>query len=338
MLHRASNHLISISKRYPDAWKHIDMMRNDMGVDLPRWEPWCYAPFGAWYAIVSAQHRTSRLHTQEQIADIAILAALGTWRVTQGIYRFDPALYDAIVETSITGDLPCDVLFRLPEWCVYIETPGLKWIDRACAGMWVHLEDDAQAKTQELRLVFDCVDGLGSVPLHLGDWSLEIALQKMSDTSRKNAQDYAQQTGISIDYNHDSQLEVMRKCLEPFLSLILYLCSQNAEIGDGQRQPTFPQPRKTKQGLRMFAPDKPTTWDVGLRIGAALRRAYHDEQTHQGGTHNAPRPHIRRAHWHSFWSGARKDEDKRKKQLKWLPPIAVNADLGEIVPTVRKVD
>lgn len=336
-MHAASQCLIAVSKCYPNAWKNIDLMRQGRGKEFPNWSDWCYAPMGAWYAIVSAQHQAQKLTTEQQIADIATLAALGAWRVTQGIYRFDPALYDAIVETKITGDLPSDVLYRLPEWCVYIETPGLKWIDKECHGALVHLEEDSGTGQCELRFVFDCGDVIGNVPLHIGNWSLEESLRRMSERSKQNAVEYAQATGIEIEYQHGEHLDVVSKCLEPFISLVLYLCSQNAEIGDGQRQPTFPSPRKTKSGLRIFAPDKPTTWDVGLRIGAALRRAYHDEQTHQGGSHNAPRPHIRRAHWHAYWTGARMEEDKRKRQVKWLPPIAVNAELGEMVPTVRPV-
>ena len=46
-----------------------------------------------------------------------------------------------------------------------------------------------------------------------------------------------------------------------------------------------------------------------------------------------PRPHVRRAHWHGFWSGPR-ESDARKLSLKWLPPIQDNLDLGDDLPAV----
>lgn len=39
--------------------------------------------------------------------------------------------------------------------------------------------------------------------------------------------------------------------------------------------------------------------------------------------HAGPRPHVRRAHWHGFWSGPRKSEKQRTFSVQWLPPIAV---------------
>lgn len=39
--------------------------------------------------------------------------------------RFAPTLYDALIATPVEGKLPTKLLSRLPEWTVYIETPGL---------------------------------------------------------------------------------------------------------------------------------------------------------------------------------------------------------------------
>lgn len=36
------------------------------------------------------------------------------------------------------------------------------------------------------------------------------------------------------------------------------------------------------------------------------------------------KPHPRRAHWHHYWVGSRKDEASRRLVLKWLPEIVVN--------------
>jgi len=36
----------------------------------------------------------------------------------------------------MTGDLPHDVLFGMPEWCLYIETPGYSLFDRKLHGFF----------------------------------------------------------------------------------------------------------------------------------------------------------------------------------------------------------
>jgi hypothetical protein len=140
----------------------------------------------------------------------------------------------------------------------------------------------------------------------------------------------------------DGLIEELTDDLSPLVSLVLYLCSQAAEIKDAQdskRLPARPQAVKTKKGMRLFPPDRPSQWEVGYRLGAALTRALSErEPAEPTGTHASPRPHIRRAHWHSFWTGKRDQPDGRTAILKWLPPIPVNVqDVDELATTVREV-
>jgi hypothetical protein len=135
-------------------------------------------------------------------------------------------------------------------------------------------------------------------------------------------------------------LERLSSDISPLVSLVLYLCSQAAEIketGAGKREPTRPKPQKTKKGLRIFAPDQPSRWGVGYRLGAALRQALSEHKPSEPtGTHASPRPHIRRAHLHSFWDGKKDQPDDRSVTLKWLPPIAVNVlGIEDLTTTVR---
>lgn len=325
---RPRAHVDAASDLYPSAWKQIDVFREGRGKDLPMWPDWCFAPLAAWYSIVCAENNRSALDLQ-LVGDVGRLAALGSWRVTQGIYRFDPALYEAIIATPVDGNLPCDVLYRLPEWCVYIETPNLQWADGQLYGMFAHLEWDANTQRHELRLLLDSESALLPLPLHLGEWTLSEAVERME----REARTQGMLRGVPGDSIPALELA---PALQPLISLLLYLCSANAEIGDGSRVPKFPESKRTKNGLRLFPADKPTTWDVGVRIGAALRRAYHESETSSAGTQNSPRPHIRRAHWHGYWQGPKNTPSERKLSLKWLPPIAVNVtDDDSLVPTVR---
>lgn len=95
----------------------------------------------------------------------------------------------------------------------------------------------------------------------------------------------------------------------------------------------MPEPKKTKKGVRYFPASTPTTWDVGVRMGTALRRVSGQTQGTQSDSlgQEVKRPHIRRGHWHTFLTGPRKTKDgedippaQRTRVLRWIPPIAVN--------------
>ena len=98
---------------------------------------------------------------------------------------------------------------------------------------------------------------------------------------------------------------------------VAYVCSANADIVKAYEP--RPEARRNNAKRRSMA-----TWhEVGYRIGAELRayeRTKYERQPHQGGT---VRPHMRRAHWHHYWTGPRDGE--RRLVLKWLAPTVVGA-------------
>ncbi len=79
----------------------------------------------------------------------------------------------------------------------------------------------------------------------------------------------------------ESLAEVLARDLQPILSLVLYLCSAEADIGPGQR--LRPQPIRTKKGWKLFPPDMPVVVEVGYKIGQAIREYTLSEDTRQGG-------------------------------------------------------
>ena len=52
------------------------------------------------------------------------------------------------------------------------------------------------------------------------------------------------------------------------------------------------------------------------------------------GAHSSPRPHVRAAHWHTFWVGPRSAKfPDRKPIIRWLPPIPIGMDWRRELPT-----
>jgi hypothetical protein len=290
-------------------------MRRDRGGDLPDWPRWCFLPLAGWYSIVSADSGHYHL-PPDLVPDVSRLAALGTWRYTQGIYRIDPDMYDALTKTSIQGNLPSEIFIRLPEWCLYIETPGLRFGDWSLYGVFAHMEHDANDGRAELRFVLDTTtSGLQSLVIHIGDWTVAEALDRVVAEIEKNNPAAGHLLKTITGPVHDAA-----DCLQPLLSLIVYLCSKEPEYKGGRR-PGKPQPKHTKKGDRLFPAAHPRVWEVGHATGEAIRNF----KSRQVNDRARPEPHIRRAHWHGYWLGPK--TGKRRFEYRWLPPIPVNVDL-----------
>ena len=312
-----TEHLAFYMRRFPLSVENVQHFISGRGKDLEDWPSWCFLPIAGWYSIVSLQHKVQGELPLSFIPEVGALAALGTWRYSQGIYRFDDATFSAIAESKISGNLPSDIFTRLPEWCIYVETHGLKWMGMEVDGFWAHLEWDVKTRRKELRFAFNMDTFVACFPVHLGDWTLQEAIDRSFAESKK-------QSTIHGYKESDDYLPIPARAseIEAFVSILLYLCSDEPEIDDEREPGASPyraRPRKVKSGWRFFAPDKPRVWTVGKEIGKQLRAA--SVQLDGDQTTRTVKAHIRRAHWHGFWSGPK--TEKRIFHYKWLPPILV---------------
>ncbi|MBF0176790.1 MAG: hypothetical protein HQL63_08090 [Magnetococcales bacterium] len=129
----------------------FDSFRAQRGRGLPEWPAWCYCPMAGAYAVVS-RGDPCPITDLGAMLDVSALSAMAAWRMTKGIYRYDPDIYQALITTPLSGDLPSEVLYRLPEWCLYLETPGPPFLEETIQGAWVHLEWDMNTARHELRI------------------------------------------------------------------------------------------------------------------------------------------------------------------------------------------
>jgi hypothetical protein len=323
--------LRDIEAQYPGAWDMATRARIlREKAEVPHWPDWCYVPVEAWLMIAhTIRESQSKPDVSDWIKDLGELAALGAWRMTRGIYRFDPDVYTPLVESGYSGDIPTEVLLRLPEWGIYIETPGLTFFDECVFGAFISLDYDPPTKARELRMVLDCASNLVPVPLPFEHKTFEESFRSIKWGG------IAQDDNGKITTFAAQKMDIVPPIYGQILPLILYLCSDEPDITGKIGHPGNPAPIRTKRGERLFAASGEKVWDVGVRMGAAIRKWTRDETHHVSdvpGTHASPRPHIRRAHWHGFWSGPR--SGNRRFSLKWMPPIPVNMILGDEAPAV----
>lgn len=304
------DHLEAVSRDYPGVWSLYDSFLADRD-GLGGWPSWCHCPLAGAYAVVSGGGNGTV--SPGRAGDVGRVGALAAWRPTQGIYRFDPTLLDSLLDTPISGDIPTEVLQRLPEWCVYVELPGTGGLH----GFFAHLEFDANSHRTELRLLLDTQDRLLPLPLHLGG-SLAKAIDGMLAESAMHG----------LTYIPPGATQSIATLVAPLVSVLLYLCSEDAEMRPTRgRGPLRPKLKAGKNGPKMPPAQSLEVWETGFRIGAILR----DAMASEGAGDGTVRAHVRRAHWHSYWRG----EGRAEKIVKWLSPILVGGAPEK--PTVRDV-
>lgn len=312
------------------GWRLFDEVRGRKG----EWPAWCHCPLrDAMDALM-----VRGVVKPEQYVDGmtifsgddhlvgASIVALAAWRPTKGVYRFDSTLLAELEQTPVSGDLPAQVLLRLPEWCVYVELEH-------DLGYWAHLDYEPDTARNVLRIVVACDGEVARViSVYLGG-SLEQGMEEMW------------QRGVALARMGGLPRPDGRFCkpsdVAPMISALLYLCTEEPDLRDASGSPRRPT-RILRQGP-LHSAQAPVVWEIGWRLGPALRRAQESERAEHAeerGVGARRRGHIRRAHWHSYWMGTEKRGDRRR-ELRWLPPIAVALELEDgAAPfaTVRPVD
>lgn len=253
----------------------------------------------------------------------ASLATAVNWMFSKGIYKFDQDIFNNLITTKIKGNIPTEVLLRLPEYCVFFDTKGFDYGDgRIVDGFFAHLDYSTIENESYLRILI-VSDNLLSLPivLKLGDITIKESMQYIVSRAIDEIDDMNDKTAnYLINY---SKRDEYSNWIEPFINMLLYICQQEPDI-DLHRKPGHSPKRhsykKTKKGLRLFEPSTIKIWDTGVINGNRLRDSYKKIN----GNDRKIRPHLRRAHWHGYWLGP-KDGD-RNFIYKWLNPIYVDAE------------
>lgn len=320
--HPAVEQLHLFHRQTPGLWESFAKVLS-VPIDI-YWPTWCWAPAKIFAEAlinwVPPLNHPARRSPRERAMLHAQAECFAPWRTTQGIYRLHPALLEELWATPLDGEIPTEALQRLPAWCVYIE---LETDDQPMhygafdlRGFWIHLSADL-AKNTGLGLTF--LDTKGRLIIY------HLRLMRTLEESFLASQEYG--------YVTDPEL---RKLAHHALSVALYLCADATEVPAKRPAP----PRWVQGKKRPLTPvaKNPEIHPCGYRIGAALdfakkQRAAREAAAASG---SAPLPHVRRAHWHTYWTGPRKGQGEQRPVLKWLHPILVGGVLPEEA-TLREV-
>jgi len=125
-----------------------------------------------------------------------------------------------------------------------------------------------------------------------------------------------------------SYLQNKTEIIGKLISVLTYICSDEPEIENDRQPGTYPirpKPVKTKKGFRLFPASGPRYWNVGEKTGQQLEEAtLYNDTTQITGRH--VRAHLRRGHWHGYWSGKKDQPEERNFSYRWLPPQIIGGN------------
>jgi len=303
------------------------------------WDSGCLIPSAA---VLNTAIQIDGLATDGAQAELMALPTLLAWQLSQGIYRFDPDLYQEITATVIDDSIHVEAFKTLPEWALYIETPEFP-VDAELEkpdGFFVSLDDDG--KNLSLRLVFVLNHGqrLLTLPLPLVGNSVSDCLANLQASARQNLHDlnnmdFAALLATRLAYSLKRSGETFDnpQDIAWCLTLLLYLCCEEPDTAASRSRAL---PKRDRRGQIMMPPLQPQTWDVGLRFGSKYRAWKQQAHTTSEGSGDGKqkRPHIRKAHYHGYWYGPKKDGATQKYKVRWLSPILVGDIDGRELPAV----
>ena len=277
---------------------------------------------------------------KHEITDISTLEALlrdvtiphltiTEWAKCKQIYRFDSEMEHALMDTEEVSISPT-ILRRLPYRCFYVEFPP----DSIFSGSG-NLEDNhgffvkcGETASGDFEIIFtrfrnDLKYFTGQLLLdHRAQPDVpleekEFIINKELDCPAENI--------ASADWKQFAMFS---------LNAILYLCAMNNEISECPETVKTYHPGATVKNK--FS--EICKWDVGVRFGAAVRRARVYPRSDKSSEdlsckrkHASPRPYMRRAHWHHYRVG----KGRTELILKWIEPVFVGS--GEVSAVKHRV-
>ena len=275
---------------------------------------------------------------------------MARWAACKHVYRIDAEVAEALKSQPLEGALPADALRRLAYPIVYIDCPvdvSVGDYDKAttlpAAGFLAYTGTSVENGAPTLNIVYmykepdefgrrRALVELDLSSATLGECVSQVVGADMDFWERAGVQDVAKARA-------DAEAETFAACISQVLNLLLYTVSadQDAEV--------VYSPPKASRGQKAGKRTNPESIELlGARIGRAIgeaRRVSLQDGQAPARAGSKKSPHIRRAHWQSFWTGPRKNRaDGRpgdKLVVRWIPPIEVNGSAAapEIVHNDR---
>ena len=308
-------------KIFPGCYEKLDHLAGTKTDGEDWWPDYCALPISAAFTLLLNRDDMDEKSSAQLAAE---LTACWTWRKNKIIYAFDQTLAETLAaqaeDLSDTDVLPVDLLLHLPYQIIYVKAPG---IIAHTDGFFTWVEWDINRKDPELRVqpVFEDLSDSFPLVMHLIPGG---TIRDCVEDTLKTVQEVAPRP-IPVAPATETASSILTA-----IQLILYLASSNADVED---EPLPVKAVRTGPRTTKIIQDKAgevSAKQVGIRVGAALRRASVRQPRNNEGPStpgSRVRPHARRGHWHHYWTGPM--DGDRKLVLKWTAPTFIHPEDGK---------
>ncbi len=297
-----------LTQHYKAIWKILDpniSKRFETGKDIISKE--CFLPAGIYRGLITH-------YINEGIWDLLVhstiesaaftMAAICPFKYTRHIYEFTDELSSELLKTEFNEKIPFEVFDKFPNYSICIKYHEFI--------IYCAIVDLASKDDRVLIFSYFSEDEntyQGCIVHRINCVALPIKKGKTID------QIFSE---LGEDNNNKRQNHLSKK----YINFVLYICSQNPDIIERNKNvkiKVFNEPQKHwHHGFKLLPAKKDKVFILGQTLTAQLQSV---NQHHTG---TKLRPHIRRAHWHGYWTG----KNRTDFILKWLPPTLIATNNG----------
>lgn len=313
-----------LNKLYNNIISNEIILCETVKAELPKFDSPCYIPL----EMVSSSLEVAYSEYKFEMIDIHSLWHLINWSLYKTVYTFDKDMYTELANSVDADNLSSSILTQLPYNSMYIDIKDDKILGYDGVYVTYNYNINEKYPTNELRFLFYSSNPdttMYSIPITVRDG------ETIRESIENTVTEYNRIRGKVVDLKHQDNLNKIetftKKSIPMVTQLLLYICSQNADI---QENPTSQKIRKQSKSRNLA-----TKWEVGYRVANNIRK-YRNSTTAKAAHHNGSikRPHVRKAHFHSFWVG-KIGSDERKLIVKWVAPMFIHGD--DEIPAVVNI-
>lgn len=339
--HRLKSYEKKLEDYYPHLIRFISDSRKLFKKEGFSWSG-CYAPPCLVSTIVKNYDRIQKTGkfqlnlergSLDQILTSSQLVNYLSWRVSKGVYTFNTSLYNALVSSEFGGEIPVEVLKRLPEWGVYITLqPGITLLNKEVQGVIVTVST-TKFKASDSTMFYTTED-IESVDTHI-NFSFDLVnrdkifmpfpIQLVIKAGDSVSTAMSPEKAVSNTNEGNTQWIEQQQAVKKVLPLLLYLCSEKRELRVVKGNGTKYEPKASVLS-KFQIPTKIKSITIGEVLGAELRRFEQELKQYPNRKGGKKAPHMRRGHWHGVWKGKKDSGIPQRFEYNWLPPMFINAE------------
>lgn len=248
------------------------------------------------------------------------------WKSCKHVYLFNDVLSKSLSEMPLQDDMPMDALSKIPYPVLYCQTPGITFARGFCVTVdeYLHFDDSMNVVKKEKHLIVKLFPRVAATNISSVNFYLSLERKTLKDAFAEMDDGDAFLNLTTSDTDKDG----MKALMASVINHLLYIISENSD-----QRVVYKSSGKAKRRTT-----KATVHEAGAIVGRKLFQAsivYRHKEEHEG-CGRSPRAHVRRAHFHHYWTGSKKSKEGQQLIVKWLNPILVNTDMGDTSLTTHE--